>query len=71
MPTTLSGPVNAHYCNRYLDISIGEDGCHGVTDEAVMPVALRLFFTQLSALTALPKVLSSSPSNHMVAHTHP
>jgi hypothetical protein len=26
---------------------------------------------QLSALTALPKVLSSSPINHMVAHNHP
>jgi hypothetical protein len=25
----------------------------------------------LGALTALPKVLSSNPSNHMVAHTHP
>jgi hypothetical protein len=24
-----------------------------------------------SALTALPKVLSSNPSNHMVAHNHP
>ena len=23
------------------------------------------------ALTALPKVLSSNPSNHMVAHNHP
>jgi hypothetical protein len=26
---------------------------------------------QLRALTALPKVLSSIPSNHMVAHNHP
>jgi hypothetical protein len=26
---------------------------------------------QLRALTALPKVLSSNPSNHMVAHNHP
>jgi hypothetical protein len=25
----------------------------------------------LRALTALPKVLSSNPSNHMVAHNHP
>jgi hypothetical protein len=25
----------------------------------------------LSGLTALPKVLSSNPSNHMVAHNHP
>jgi hypothetical protein len=25
---------------------------------------------QLRALTALPKVLSSNPSNHMVAHNH-
>jgi hypothetical protein len=25
---------------------------------------------QLRALTALPKVLSSDPSNHMVAHNH-
>jgi hypothetical protein len=25
---------------------------------------------QLRALTALPKVLSSHPSNHMVAHNH-
>ena len=25
---------------------------------------------QLSALTALPEVLSSTPSNHMVAHNH-
>jgi hypothetical protein len=25
---------------------------------------------QLRALTALPKVLSSIPSNHMVAHNH-
>jgi hypothetical protein len=24
----------------------------------------------LRALTALPKVLSSNPSNHMVAHNH-
>jgi hypothetical protein len=24
----------------------------------------------LKALTALPKVLSSNPSNHMVAHNH-
>ena len=23
------------------------------------------------ALTALPKILSSNPSNHMVAHNHP
>ena len=26
---------------------------------------------QLKALTAFPKVLSSIPSNHMVAHNHP
>jgi hypothetical protein len=26
---------------------------------------------QLRALTALPKVLSSNPSNYMVAHNHP
>jgi hypothetical protein len=26
---------------------------------------------QLKALTALPEVLSSIPSNHMVAHNHP
>jgi hypothetical protein len=26
---------------------------------------------QVRALTALPKVLSSNPSNHMVAHNHP
>jgi hypothetical protein len=26
---------------------------------------------RLRALTALPKVLSSNPSNHMVAHSHP
>jgi hypothetical protein len=26
---------------------------------------------QLRALTALLKVLSSNPSNHMVAHNHP
>jgi hypothetical protein len=25
----------------------------------------------LRTLTALPKVLSSNPSNHMVAHNHP
>jgi hypothetical protein len=25
----------------------------------------------LRALTALPKVLSSNPSNHMMAHNHP
>jgi hypothetical protein len=25
----------------------------------------------LTALTALPKVLSSNPSNHMMAHNHP
>jgi hypothetical protein len=25
---------------------------------------------QLRALTALPEVLSSNPSNHMVAHNH-
>jgi hypothetical protein len=25
---------------------------------------------QLRALTALPEVLSSNPSNHMVAHSH-
>jgi hypothetical protein len=25
----------------------------------------------LRALTTLPKVLSSNPSNHMVAHNHP
>jgi hypothetical protein len=25
---------------------------------------------QLRALTALPDILSSSPSNHMVAHNH-
>jgi hypothetical protein len=25
---------------------------------------------QVGALTALPKVLSSNPSNHMVAHNH-
>ena len=25
----------------------------------------------LRALTALPKVLNSNPSNHMVAHKHP
>jgi hypothetical protein len=25
----------------------------------------------LRALTALPKILSSIPSNHMVAHNHP
>jgi hypothetical protein len=26
---------------------------------------------QVRALTALPKVLSSNPSSHMVAHNHP
>ena len=26
---------------------------------------------QLRALTALPEVLSSNPSNHIVAHNHP
>jgi hypothetical protein len=26
---------------------------------------------QLRALTALPKVLGSNPSNHMVGHNHP
>jgi hypothetical protein len=26
---------------------------------------------QERALTALPKVLNSNPSNHMVAHNHP
>jgi hypothetical protein len=26
---------------------------------------------QVRVLTALPKVLSSNPSNHMVAHNHP
>jgi hypothetical protein len=26
---------------------------------------------RLRALTALPKVMSSNPSNHMVAHNHP
>jgi hypothetical protein len=26
---------------------------------------------RLRVLTALPKVLSSNPSNHMVAHNHP
>jgi hypothetical protein len=26
---------------------------------------------QVGALTALPKVLSSNPSNYMVAHNHP
>jgi hypothetical protein len=26
---------------------------------------------RVRALTALPKVLSSNPSNHMVAHNHP
>jgi hypothetical protein len=26
---------------------------------------------QLKAPTALPEVLSSNPSNHMVAHNHP
>jgi hypothetical protein len=26
---------------------------------------------RIRALTALPKVLSSNPSNHMVSHNHP
>jgi hypothetical protein len=26
---------------------------------------------RVRALTALPKVMSSNPSNHMVAHNHP
>jgi hypothetical protein len=26
---------------------------------------------QVKALTTLPKVMSSNPSNHMVAHNHP
>jgi hypothetical protein len=26
---------------------------------------------QLKAMTALPKVMSSNPSNHIVAHNHP
>jgi hypothetical protein len=26
---------------------------------------------QVKALTALPKVLSSNPSNHMMTHNHP
>jgi hypothetical protein len=26
---------------------------------------------QLRALTALPEVLTSNPSNHMLAHNHP
>jgi hypothetical protein len=26
---------------------------------------------RLRALTVLPKVLSSNPSNHMMAHNHP
>ena len=26
---------------------------------------------RVKALTALPKILSSNPSNHMVAHSHP
>ena len=26
---------------------------------------------QVRGLTALPKVMSSKPSNHMVAHNHP
>ena len=26
---------------------------------------------RLRALTALPEILSSNPSNHMVAHNHP
>jgi hypothetical protein len=34
-------------------------------------VRVREIAQRLRALTALPKVLSSIPSNHMVAHNHP
>ena len=34
------------------------------------PSAAREMAQWLRALTALPEVLSSSPSNHMVAHNH-
>jgi hypothetical protein len=36
-----------------------------------LPFGLARLAQQVRALTALPKALSSNPSNDMVAHNHP
>ena len=49
--------------------------CHGVSEILLtlqkFPNGAGEMARQVRALTALPKVLSSNPSNHMVAHTQP
>jgi hypothetical protein len=45
-----------------------EAGGSGVQDD---PLQAGEMAQRLRALIAFPKVLSSNPSNHMVAHNHP
>ena len=48
----------------------GTQGSHGTVDSKKLSRAGEMA-QWLRALTALLKVLSSNPSNHMVAHNHP
>jgi hypothetical protein len=66
-------------CSKGSDVS-GPWTCTGLPDkqegETFLHVDLKVqgageMAQRLRALTALQKVLSSNPSNHMVAHNHP
>jgi hypothetical protein len=46
-------------------------GSTGETDIKKWVVGAGEMAQWIRKLTALPKVLSSSPSNHMMAHNHP
>jgi hypothetical protein len=59
-------------------VSLSSPGCLGThsVDQAGLelrnlPAGLVRWLSGLEHLTAFPKVQSSNPSNHMVAHNHP
>jgi hypothetical protein len=57
---------------REIHKSTVQDTCTQVFLEALLRIPTRAgeMAQRLRALTALPEVLSSIPSNHMVAHNH-
>jgi hypothetical protein len=58
------------YCILYNTVGLRGGGGRGLAlGDSILQRALGMEMAQrLRALTALPKVLSSNPSNHMVAH---
>jgi hypothetical protein len=51
-------------------VALGSGNDQNILYACMMSTGAGEMAQRLRALTALPKVLSSNPSNHMVAHNH-